>query len=72
MKQDKADRVRKGRVHDFPELQVGFPERNDVRNPDAEPADPRVLVTVRVPGPGEGGEVKRVTEAGKAVRTSSG
>ena len=24
------------RAHDFPERQVGFPERNDVMNPNAE------------------------------------
>ncbi len=38
---DKAAIIRKGRVHDFPEHQVGFPERNDVHNPDAEPAGAR-------------------------------
>lgn len=24
------------RVNDFPELQIGYPERNDVRNPNIE------------------------------------
>lgn len=24
------------RVNDFPELQIGYPERNDVRNPTSE------------------------------------
>ena len=27
---------RSTRLHDFPELQVGFPERNDVTNPNLE------------------------------------
>jgi hypothetical protein len=27
---------RNNRVYDFPERQVGFPERNDVSNPDIE------------------------------------
>lgn len=27
---------RSRRVHDYPELQVGFPERNDVANPNQE------------------------------------
>jgi hypothetical protein len=27
---------RNKRVHDFPERQVGFPERNDVSNPNIE------------------------------------
>lgn len=27
---------RNNRVHDFPERQVGFPERNDVSNPNIE------------------------------------
>ena len=30
------DNVSKVRPNDFPELQVGFPERNDVRDPNAE------------------------------------
>jgi hypothetical protein len=32
MKQEMHD----SRVHDFPELQIGYPERNDVRNPNFE------------------------------------
>lgn len=28
--------LRRNRLNDFPELQVGFPERNDVSNPNIE------------------------------------
>jgi len=28
--------IQNRRVNDFPELQVGYPERNDVRNPNCE------------------------------------
>lgn len=28
--------LRRNRLNDFPELQVGFPERNDARNPNIE------------------------------------
>lgn len=28
--------MKRRRVNDYPELQVGFPERNDVSNPDYE------------------------------------
>jgi len=48
MQEDKAEILRKGRVHDFPELQVGFPERNDVQNPDAEPVGARGDSALRV------------------------
>jgi hypothetical protein len=30
------DKMSKVRPNDFPELQVGYPERNDVRDPNAE------------------------------------
>lgn len=28
--------IRNRRVNDFPELQIGYPERNDVRDPNCE------------------------------------
>lgn len=36
MRESKAITSRNTRVHDFPELQVGFPERNDVTDPNIE------------------------------------
>jgi hypothetical protein len=30
------DNMSKARPNDFPELQIGYPERNDVRDPNAE------------------------------------
>jgi hypothetical protein len=29
-------RIQNSRVNDFPELQIGYPERNDVRDPNCE------------------------------------
>lgn len=34
MRKDKSILRKNRRFNDFPELQVGFPERNDVSNPD--------------------------------------
>lgn len=36
MQNKKANIKRNRHRHDFPELQVGFPERNDVQNPNIE------------------------------------
>jgi hypothetical protein len=36
MQNENVDIGRKTRVNDFPELQVGYPERNDVSNPNIE------------------------------------
>jgi hypothetical protein len=36
MQTDNRNIKRKRRLNDFPELQVGFPERNDVSNPNIE------------------------------------
>ena len=36
MQPDNRNIKRKRRLNDFPELQVGFPERNDVSNPNTE------------------------------------
>jgi len=36
MQKDKVNIKRNNKHNDFPELQVGFPERNDVRNPNIE------------------------------------
>lgn len=33
---DDMDKVKKNRPNDFPELQIGYPERNDVRDPNGE------------------------------------
>ena len=30
------EKVQKVRPNDFPELQIGYPERNDVKNPNSE------------------------------------
>ena len=34
--QNEKVKIRRTRRNDFPELQVGYPERNDVSNPDSE------------------------------------
>lgn len=34
MRKEKVTSRRNKRLNDFPELQVGFPERNDVSNPN--------------------------------------
>ncbi len=34
MRKNKVTSRRKRKLNDFPELQVGFPERNDVSNPN--------------------------------------
>lgn len=34
MQKEQINILRNTRVNDFPELQVGFPERNDVTNPN--------------------------------------
>ena len=31
-----SQRTQNSRTNDFPELQIGYPERNDVRNPNHE------------------------------------
>ncbi len=36
MQNNKVDMKRNKRRNDFPELQVGYPERNDVSNPNME------------------------------------
>lgn len=36
MQDEKLNTARKKRLNDFPELQVGYPERNDVSNPNLE------------------------------------
>ena len=36
MQNENVNMKRSRRLHDFPELQVGFPERNDVTNPNLE------------------------------------
>lgn len=36
MQNDNSNIGRKKRVNDFPERQVGYPERNDVSNPNIE------------------------------------
>ena len=36
MHNENVDIKRKTRLHDYPELQVGYPERNDVINPNLE------------------------------------
>ena len=36
MQNDKVSNRQNRRRNDFPELQVGFPERNDVSNPNIE------------------------------------
>lgn len=36
MRNQKINIKRSRSLHDYPELQVGFPERNDVTNPDGE------------------------------------
>lgn len=36
MQNEQVNSKRSPRLHDFPELQVGFPERNDVTNPNLE------------------------------------
>mgnify|MGYP003577117386 FL=1 len=36
MQNEEVNIKRKKRVHDFPELQVGYPEGNDVSNPNLE------------------------------------
>lgn len=36
MQNEQVNSKRSTRLHDFPELQVGFPERNDVSNPNLE------------------------------------
>lgn len=36
MQKEQVNMKRSRRVHDYPELQVGFPERNDVANPNQE------------------------------------
>jgi hypothetical protein len=36
MRNDKVNIRRKAKLNDYPELQVGYPERNDVSNPDLE------------------------------------
>jgi hypothetical protein len=34
--QNEQINIRRNRLNDFPELQVGYPERNDVTNPNIE------------------------------------
>lgn len=36
MQNKQVNRKRSKRLQDYPELQVGFPERNDVANPNLE------------------------------------
>ena len=36
MQNEQVNMKRSRRLNDFPELQVGFPERNDVSNPNLE------------------------------------
>ena len=36
MQNEQVNMKRSRRVHDYPELQVGFPERNDVANPNLD------------------------------------
>lgn len=36
MQNEKVNMKRNKSLNDYPELQVGFPERNDVSNPNAE------------------------------------
>lgn len=36
MQNEQVNMKRSRRLHDYPELQVGFPERNDVANPNLE------------------------------------
>ena len=36
MQEEKSNITRNKRLNDFPELQVGYPERNDVSNPNIE------------------------------------
>lgn len=36
MQNEQVNTKRSRRLHDYPELQVGFPERNDVTNPNLE------------------------------------
>lgn len=36
MQNEQENMKRSRRLNDFPELQVGFPERNDVSNPNLE------------------------------------
>lgn len=36
MRKEKATLKRRRRLNDFPELQVGFPERNDASNPNID------------------------------------
>ena len=57
------DKVSKNRPNDFPELQVGFPERNDVRDPNADME--RIHVDL------ESFELKRTTADG-IIRRNAG
>ena len=58
------DNMSKVRPNDFPELQIGYPERNDVRDPNAEME--RIHVDL------ESFELKRTTADGLIRRNVGG
>ncbi|MEX1241955.1 MAG: hypothetical protein WEB30_19705 [Cyclobacteriaceae bacterium] len=50
MQNDNVNIRRKSRRNDFPERQVGFPERNDVSNPNTEIEMERIHVDFKTLG----------------------
>jgi hypothetical protein len=48
------------RLNDFPELQIGYPERNDVRNPNVELE--RMHASVERPGLSSRNDEQRLPE----------
>jgi hypothetical protein len=66
MRESKAISSRSRRVHDFPELQVGFPERNDVSNPNIEME--RIDVDVNTSGSGTGQKLLKLSHGKSAGR----